>query len=154
MIEHGSRRVSSQDAQQALASTEKMKSAGLRRGLYTRWFAGLTALWAGVLSALIAFESPLWIPIFIAGIVAYQIYRRKKGAWVQEINSRREFLLVILSSLVVCAVAAGGYMGRQLYDLTWAPIAAGAAITLGLFALMEISYRPLRKQLAAEKSSD
>lgn len=154
MLEQALDKPSIREAQEAFGSAERMRLAGLRRGLYPRWFAAATALWAGVSATLIAVESPVWILLFVAGLIGYQLYRRKKGAWVQEVNSRRELLLVVALAILVCLIAAGGYVGRQHFDISWAPVISGATIALGLFLLMEITYRPVRTHLNSENSGE
>ncbi len=145
---------STQEAQVALESVAEMASAGLRRGLYPRWFAATTALWAGSIAALIGLDSPFWLLIFFAGIAGLCVYREKRGAWVQEIRSWREFWLVVPGGVILlCGVALAGIIGWQHFGLFWTPIAAGMAISLGLFAVMELSYRPIRVQTKEEPGS-
>ena len=130
----------SSEAQVSLATVAEMTAAGVNRGLYPRWFAAATAVWAGLIAALIAFESPLWLVLFPAGLVGLFLYRRQRGAWVNEVRTVRDLWCVIVGAAVLCLVAVAGIIGWHQFGFFWAPIVAGLAIAAGLFAAMEFSY--------------
>jgi hypothetical protein len=68
---------------------------------------------------------------------------------VQEVHTGRDLAVVLFGAAVVVAIAAGGLIGRSHYNLPWAPFAGGGVIAMGLFAVMEITYRPVRARLKA-----
>lgn len=137
--------LSSESAAASLDSIRRAQDAGLKRGLYPRWVAIAISLWAGALAATVA--TVAWLPLFLAGILAGAIYRRKHGAWVREITSRRDLWIVLVLGALLGAVFIAGYVGLTRFGAQWAPLAAGACVSVTLFLIMEITYAPVRARL-------
>ena len=153
MVQNDRETPSADEANAALESVAKMTSAGLRHGMYPRWFAAAAGLWTGALAALIAFQSSLWILLFVVGVTGFARYRQRRAAWVQEVHSWREAFVVAAAVVVVCAIAVVGIVGWRDFGQVWAPIGAGAVIAAGVFTLLEASHRPARARIDAENDS-
>lgn len=133
------------EARATLVALERTKSAGLKRGLYPRWFAAVSSLWAGAVAASVG--SAVLLPVLFGGFFAIWYYRRKRGAWIREVQSSRELWLVIPLGLMFGALLLSGAVVRDLYDLPYAPLVGGVVVAAGLFSILEIAYRPLRARL-------
>jgi hypothetical protein len=124
-----------------------MISAGMRRGLYPHWFAAVASLWAGGLAISVAHQSPVGWWLIIGGLIGYAWWRRRTGAWVQEIQNPRERWLLIPGTLLFGLIMLGGKVARQEFGVILAPFFSGAIVAGGLFLLMEISTRSIRTRL-------
>ena len=137
------------DAKEALSIAEQASQAGMQRGLYSRSFAAAASIWTGGIAAMIGLGWPIWFLIMVAGLIAGAIYKSKRGAWVQEAHSQREFwTFVVPLALLLCAIAFAGIAGNSAYGLVWAPIASGTFIAIGLYTIMELTHRKTRAQHA------
>ena len=152
------------EAAEALASVERMRSAGLKRGLYPRGYAIAVALWCGALTTTAGLASAAFLPLLGLGLLGHWLWIRKTGIWVwvfrvwfsrrgQEIRSTRGLWTVLVLLIPVGGVMVAGYIGRQSYGLTWAPFVAGAIVAAVVFVLTEIAYRPVHRGLNAEGGS-
>ena len=140
MSEHVSQS-SSEEAREALASIEKMQSRGSQVGVYPRWFALAFALWGAALAFTI--ETVAWPVVFIIGLVGYIYYRQKRGVWIKEIQSKRDFWVVISRSVLGGLAYLGAYVGLTYYGLAWAPYVAGVIIFVMLYTTTEMAYGKL-----------
>ena len=141
------------EAKAALASVEQMTITGMKRGLYSRRFAVVMSLWAGVLATLVGLDSPIWLLWLFAGIFAFFAWRRKQGAWIQEVQSPRELWRVIPLGLLGGAVFIGGNVAQRDFGLGWAPFVAGAVLAVGLFLLTELGHRAARARIERSAGS-
>jgi 4-amino-4-deoxy-L-arabinose transferase-like glycosyltransferase len=139
------------EARAALAAADRMAAAGLDRGLYPRGFAFAMSLWAGSLAATVG--SAVWLPLFAAGLVGYTGYRRRRGAWVREVQGRGDLAVVLVLGLLVGAVFVGGYVARWHFDLRWAQPVAGVVVAAGLLTATELTYGRTRARLRADRRS-
>jgi hypothetical protein len=142
MTEHDAERPGREEARAALASIERARAAGLKRGLYPRWFAVAMSLWAGALAATVG--SAVWLPLFAAGLLAYVLWCRRLDAWVEEVQTRRDLWLVVLMGLGFGALFIAGYLGRWHYGWAWAQLAAGLVVAVGPFGLTELAHGSAR----------
>lgn len=137
------------EAREALAAAQEIQTRGKKRGLYPRGYAAVVALWAGALCVTMA--SALWFIVFGGGLIAHHYYKDKKGAWIQEIQSRRDFWITMALSLLAGSIFIAGYAGVSHYGLWWAPMVAGIVLCMLVFITMELSYRSFRKgEMGAE----
>ena len=135
-------------ARDALSSVERMHDAGLRRGLYPRSFSVALGAWAGLLAFLIGIESGWWPLWLFAGFGGFYLLKRRQGAWLAEVHSKRQFWLLLLPAGLVCGVVfIAGNVGRQDFGLGWAPYASGVFIGVALFAVTWLAYEPTRARL-------
>ena len=152
------------EAAEALASVERMRSTGLKRGLYPRGYAIVLALWTGALTTTSGLESAAFLPLLGLGLLGHWLWRRRTGVWIwvfrvwfsrrkQEIQSARGLWTVILVSIPVGGVMVAGYIGGQSYGLTWAPFVAGTVVAAVTFVLTEVAYRPVHQESTAEQRS-
>ena len=139
------------DAKAALASVDRLSSAGLKRGLYPRKFALLLSLWAGVLAATVGMA--IWPLVFVAGLFGHHFWRRRSGAWIREIGSRRDFWVVMVLSMVFGGLFVIGYVGRYDYGLTWLPVVTGAVVAIGVYATTEVAYGSVRARIKRGENS-
>lgn len=126
------------EARASLASLERMKSAGLHAGRYSRSFAVVMSVWAGALAATVG--SAALLPLFAIGLIAYAVYRRRQGAWIREVETRQDLGWVVVFGLLVGAIFIGGYVARAQLDVRWAQSVAGLVVAAGLFVLTEAAY--------------
>jgi len=127
---------------EALDSIEKMQAIGLEQGLYPRWFSVATALWSGLLAA--SMGSPWLLWILFGGFVAFSVWRRRTPAWIKEIQSKRDLVIVLCFSLLIGGLFIAAYIALKFYGLRWAPYLAGLLIAVIQYSIMEISYAPIR----------
>ncbi len=127
------------EARETLNAIQQTSERGAQRGLYSRTYAIGLALWGGAIAATI--ETVAWPIVFIAGCVAHYYYKKRKGAWIREIQTRRDLWIVAGLSAVTGAAIVGGYIGLKYYALAWAPVAAGILVFTLIFTTTELSYR-------------
>lgn len=138
-IEH----VSTQEAQQALSSVQAITAKARQRGVYSRSYAIGLALWAGAFAATMG--SWLWLVVIAVGVWGYTSYRKKRGAWIKEVQTKRDLWIVLAFAVPIGALYVGAFVGLTHYAWTWAPWIAGFVIAALMFAITEIAYGPLRE---------
>ncbi len=152
------------EAAEALASVERMRSAGLKRGRFPRGFAVAAALWTGALTTTVGLASPTSIPLLVLGLLGYWLWCRKTGVWIwfirlwlsqrkQVSQGSRELRAAILVSILVGGVMMAGYVGGQSFGLAWAPFVAGAIVAVVTFVLAEIASPPVHQGLSEGQRS-
>ncbi len=137
-----------EDARSALDTVGEMQAVGLRRGLYPRRVAAAIALWAAALAVTVG---TAWgIPVFTAGVLGLFWARNRQGAWVSEVESPRQFWLIILP----LGLLAGGLMlvAAALREAGYLPLSFTVAAALAgfLFLLSQRSHAVRRRHVGTQ----
>jgi hypothetical protein len=141
--------ISSDEAQDALNTIEKMDAAGRKRGAAPRWYGIGIALIVTIGFALYAQQDPGDFPgLFIAlGVALFAASSRDKiGAMGRAVpDTRPDMWGLIGVSVFLMVLFFGGIYFRRLYDLAWIPVATGLIAGVTLFLLSENESRHYRK---------
>jgi len=132
---------SPQQASDTLETIAAVQVVALDRGQYSRGFATLISLWAGLLAIAVGLEAPWMLAVLFAGVFALVFARRRLGAWVQEVPTRGGVWVVLPLGLLFGAVFILGNVARQDLGIAGAPYVAGSTIAVGLYSLMEWARR-------------
>ncbi len=129
---------SSRQAQADLDTVTQYSEAGRRRGLYPRSFAWSMSLWAGLVTA--AIGTGFLLPLMGLGIVAFLLYKQRRGVWAEEVESKGGLVLVVTIGLALGALGLTGAYVREAHDVAWATLAAGLVVAATLLVLTHLSY--------------
>jgi hypothetical protein len=135
----------SDEAQVALDSIEKMKSAGFRRALPPRWYGAGLSLIVAIGFALYAMEDPgntpaLFIVLGVALFVGFS--REKIGVFGRELPDTTTGMLALAGVCVfLFALFFGGIVVRRAYDIAWVPLVTGFVAGATIFILSESERR-------------
>ena len=139
--------IKSDEAQDALDTIQRMKTAGRKRGVAPRWYGIGMALIVAVGFALYAQQDPGDFPgIFIAlGAGLFAVYSRDKmGAMGRTLPDTKPAIWSLLGLVVFLFVLFfGGIYFRRLYDLAWIPVVTGLIAGTTIFLLSENERRSL-----------
>lgn len=134
---------------EVIQAIEHAETLGLKRGLYSRHSARAIALWAGVLAALVGWDSPLWLPVLGLGIWGLYRLRRNAGAWAQEVGTTGGAIVTVILGLSVGALFIGGNVAQRVWQLGWAPAVSGMLVFAVLLTTMEVAHRQAWARIAA-----
>ncbi len=130
------------EAQEALASVDALTLRARQRSAYSRAFAAAMSLWSGVLVATMG--TGIWPLLFVGGLVAYIVWRKRTETWPREVESKRGLGIVLGLGALVGAAFIGAYIARVYMGQFWLPLLLGVVVAVLLFALSEKTYRALR----------
>lgn len=133
------------DARAALASVERMTSAGARRGRTPCWLRVTFALLLGGFVAAQAAASPAiqgaLFPVAVALLLSSG-GRNSVMARPRQASSTFVQVAAILGvAAAVLAIAMAGLVLKVKLGWTWAPLALGAAVAGVVFAVLEVRTR-------------
>ena len=129
------KKLSPEEAQEALESVVKMEDSGWRRAVPDRWFGAGVAILIGSLFAVYALQDPY--PYILFPILGLAIFissaREKKGAYGRDFPSNTNVWAMILFTTVLLVVFFGSIVIRRTYDAAWVPLVAGLLVGLLVF---------------------
>jgi len=125
------------EAQQALDAIKEAERAGLSRTIPPRWFGPVLALSVGALLAMTAAgttELIVFPLIAIGGAITYR--SRKAGAQPAETPTGAKGIFALIALAVFgLSLIAGLRVLREMYGITWAPLAGGAVMAIVIYIL-------------------
>lgn len=130
------------EAQEALKAIQESEGVALSHTMPPRWFGILIALNSGALLASAAAGATELIAVFLAVMVGSMAYlQRKTGGSPKALPSNKKGVLALVGLLLFAfALIAGSRALRDMYDLSWAPLAAGV-ITAVIVYILSLSER-------------
>lgn len=133
------------EAQDALDSVEKAKSAGFRRAMPPRWYGVGISLIVAVGFALYSLEDPgnspaLFIVLGMALFVGFS--RERIDVFAKELpNTKPGIWALVGVSAFLFALFFGGIIVRRAYDAAWVPVVTGLIAGITIFFLSESERR-------------
>ena len=137
--------IQTDEAQAALDTVEKMRGAGLRRGVPPRWYGIGIPVVVAIGFGLYAQQDPGSLPgLFLALGTALFVAssRDKTGVLGKALPETRTGIAAITALIVfLLALFFGGIIIRRTYDLAWVPLVTGLIAGFTLFLLSESERR-------------
>lgn len=137
---------STDDARAALASVERMRAAGVRRGRTPCW---LRATFAVFLGAFVAVQGMTTMPgavtpLFGVAVAFMIIFGGRDSVMARprrDSSTLAQVVTILGFAVVVLASAMGGLALRVKLDWIWAPAALGVLVAAGAFLFTEARTR-------------
>ncbi|HEC01074.1 MAG TPA: hypothetical protein ENI91_05235 [Sphingomonadales bacterium] len=145
--------ISPADAQEALKAIQEAEGVALSQTMPPRWFGIIIALTTGALLASAAAGATELIAVFLAVMVGSMAYlQRKTRGSPKALPSNKKGVLALVGLLFLALALLAGARGlRDIYDLTWAPLAAGVILAVIVYILSLSERREYRDRINGEK---
>ena len=137
--------IQTDEAKAALDTVEKMRGAGLRRAVPTRWYGIGIPVIVAIGFGLYAQQDPGSLPglVLALGTVLFVASSRDKtGVLGKAVPDTRTGIAAATALIVfLLALFFGGIIIRRTYDLAWVPLVTGLIAGGTLFLLNESERR-------------
>jgi hypothetical protein len=137
--------IQTDEAQAALDTVEKMRGAGLRRVVPTRWYGIGIPVIVAIGFGLYAQEDPGSLPALVLALgTALFVASSRDKTGVQgraRPDTRTGFAAAAVLIVFLLALFFGGIIIRRTYDLPWVPLVTGLIAGGILFLLNESERR-------------
>jgi hypothetical protein len=146
----------SDEAQDALDSISKMKSAGFRRAIPPRWHGAGMSIIIAIGFALYAMKDPGNTPamFIVLGVVFFAAFSREKnGVLGKELPDTKLGMWALAGVCVfLLTLFFGGIIVRRTYDIAWVPLLTGFVAGATIFFLSESERRYYQKRATGGES--